>query len=115
MGEIRVVKYDKKKFAIDALRRASYRWPDRDEAMRRARLERGIYKCACCEGSFKRSEINLDHVNPVIPLTGWDSFDSYIDRIFCDVDGWSVLCKPCHKSKTFLENQIRKEEKNNDS
>ena len=55
----------------------------------------------------------LDHIEPVIGLSGfqrgsWD-WDEYINRLFCDEEGFQVLCAGCHQSKTYLEDQLRKE------
>lgn len=94
------------------LRRLSYQWPPRREAIKRARTERGVYKCASCEGSFGPKEIQLDHIKPVVDEEiGFVDWDTYIDRLFCSVDGFQVLCKTCHGAKTYLEQEIRKQVK----
>ena len=94
------------------LRRLSYQWPPRKEAIKRARLERGIYKCAICEGKFGPKEIQLDHKIPVVDEeVGFVDWNTYIERLFCDVDNFQVLCKPCHETKTFFEQEIRKQVK----
>lgn len=98
-------------FAIAALRRASYRWPAITIAMGRARLARGEYSCAVCDGVFGRREIQKDHIMPVVPVTGWDSFDGFIQRLYCGPEGMQVLCKPCHSAKTKEENRQRREHK----
>ena len=102
---------DLKIFVISTLRRASYRWPSRTEALMKARVSRGIYKCSLCDGEFGRKEIQVDHIEPVIPLEGWVGWDSFIDRLYCKSEGLSILCKPCHKTKTYLENELRKDYK----
>ena len=52
-------------------------------------------------------DVLMDHINPVIPLEGWDDFDGYIDRMFCDESGFQCLCKDCHDAKTREEKEIR--------
>lgn len=93
-------------------------WPPRKDAISAARLERGIYKCASCEGRFGPKEIQLDHIIPVVDEeTGFIDWNTYIDRLFCEEAGFQVLCKPCHEAKTFFEQEIRKQvkrEKNKD-
>lgn len=87
-------------------------WPPRKEAISKARTERGIYKCAICDGSFGPKEIQLDHINAVVDEeTGFIDFNTYIDRLFCGVDGFQVLCRQCHQAKTFFEQEIRKQVK----
>ena len=53
----------------------------------------------------------IDHVQPIIPITGHDSYDSIIERLLCELDGFQVICKPCHKIKTNSENTARREHK----
>lgn len=94
------------------LRRLSYQWPPRKDAIKAARLERGIYKCNICEGKFGPKEIQLDHIEPVIhEEDGFIDWNNYLNRLFCDEQGFQVLCKPCHEAKTFLENNIRQQVK----
>lgn len=98
-------------FVKNTLRRASYRWPPRDEAIRAARVARGFYKCSQCEiDTFKRHEVELDHVEPVIPIKdGFTTWDEYIRRLFPNAEGYQVLCKTCHGAKTMIEDTLRAE------
>lgn len=96
-----------KNFVINILRKGSYRWPPRNEALRKARVSRGKYCCNICKGSFSIKEINRDHVVPCVPLSGWDSFDGYISRLFCNEAGFQVLCEKCHDEKTKQEDHAR--------
>lgn len=94
------------------LRRLSYQWPPRKEAIRNARVERGRYKCASCDNIFGPKEIQLDHKIPVVDEEiGFVDWNTYIERLFCDESNFQVLCKPCHESKTFFEQEIRKQVK----
>jgi hypothetical protein len=99
------------------LRRLSYQWPARKDAMRKARKARGLYECAYCnmKGNtklFGPKEISLDHIDPVIDLDGFTTFDEFLTRLFCPESGWQVLCHDCHDEKTMFENEIRKINKN---
>ena len=102
---------NKKAFAIATLRRASYRWPARNRARNAAKVGRNQYICVECgpNNIHTRSETQLDHIEQVIPLTGWVSFDSFIERLFAPDEGWQLLCKKHHKEKTDVERKIRKE------
>lgn len=87
-------------------------WPPRKLAIQAARIERGVYKCASCDGRFGPKEIQLDHKIPVIDEEiGFVDWNTYIDRLFCEEENFQVLCKPCHEAKTFLEQEIRKQVK----
>lgn len=96
-----------KAIIIALLRRASQKWGPRYEVMREARIERGKYMCSNCKGIVGSKQFNVDHVKPVIPLKGFDSWDGFITRLFCPKSGLQILCKPCHKEKTNKENKKR--------
>ncbi len=101
-----------KHWLVHRLRRLSYQWAPRKDALRSARVERGKYTCSSCDKLFGPKEINLDHTLPVIdPHEGFTTWDDYINRLFCDKSGFTVMCKECHSYKTNFENEIRKQVK----
>ncbi len=106
-----------KNFIINTLRRASFRWKPRGEAKKRYKVKVGEYstgrakyeyKCAECDGTFKSGDIKIDHIDPAVPLEGWQGFDIFIERMFCDESGFQCLCKGCHDEKTGIEREERK-------
>lgn len=96
-----------KRFLIQQLRRISWKWPAFGEAKRRARVDRGQYLCAACGNIYRAKEVHLDHIDPVIALTGYVSLDIYCERLFCGVENLQVLCLNCHDKKTKAENAGR--------
>lgn len=92
------------------LRKASYRWPPRYEAVKLARVGKGVYQCrGGCKKQLKTGEFKVDHINPVVnPRLGFTTWDEYIRRMFCKARGYQVLCKECHDEKTKKENEIRR-------
>ncbi len=99
----------KKAYIIATLRRASYRWKPRTEVMKKARVSRGMYKCAECLEIVGRKQIQMDHIQAAVdPVVGWVSVDEFADRLLVDESGWQALCKPCHKTKSSAEAAIRK-------
>lgn len=101
-------KFNKSSWLKAILRRASLRYPPRNDALKRARVARGDYCCEMCGGIFKRKEVQLDHSQPVIDLDeGCSNIGEYVERLFCDTDNFSVLCVSCHGTKTAIENQYR--------
>lgn len=102
---------------MNALRRAFARWRPKTIALDHARCDeepftnevandrsRNKYSCAACGGVFRKKEINVDHIEPVVdPENGFTTFDSYIERLFTSVQGLQILCIPCHKEKTASE------------
>ena len=69
----------------------------------------GTYNCASCKKLFPRHEIAVDHIQTVVPLSGFDSWSGVIGRLFCDAKDLQVLCKKtCHAKKTRDENTERR-------
>ena len=105
---------DIRRFVIPVLRRASLRFKlknktyPRTTAKQNARVERGLYKCASCGELFKEKDTVVDHVDPVVPLTG-DEYDwnDFINRLFVTADKLQILCNPCHDVKSLVEDGIR--------
>ena len=106
-------------FVTSALRAASRRWPPKFKALKEAFVGRKTnkktgklamhYKCAKCKEHFVATDVQVDHVLPVVdPKVGFIGWDSFIDRIFCEIENLQVLCKPCHKVKTEEEKAERK-------
>ena len=96
-----------KSFITSTLRRASLRWPARSECLRAARTSRGLYRCAMCGGDFKAREVAVDHIRPVVPHSGFDNWDGFINRLFCKPEEMQVLCHADHSSKSMLEDRVR--------
>ena len=98
-----------KRFLISILRRATYRWPPRSEALKEGRKDRNAYECAMCKDVYKNNQIVLDHIDPVVdPRNGFTTWDDYVDRMFPEKEGFQVLCSSCHDIKTELEDEMRK-------
>ena len=70
--------------------------------------EAAHYKCAACADEFTSTNVEVDHIRPVVdPVRGFSSWDEYVQRLFCPVDNLQVLCKPCHKLKSKEEKACR--------
>lgn len=96
-------------FIIQVLRRGTYKWRPRSEAKKRARVGRNQYKCAGCGGIFGNKEVDIDHKIPVIDeVVGFTTWGDYIQRLFCPVENFQILCRDnCHSKKTKKENKLR--------
>lgn len=95
-------------FAFNALRRASYKWPERNLAYKAARAGYGRYKCARCKEIYRAKEVQMDHILPVKPLNGNRDMNLIVARMYPKQKGWQVLCKGCHSEKSASENKRRK-------
>lgn len=101
-----------KSWLLKHLRRVSKYWPEKTKAYHRVKVDRGQYRCESCEQIFKQHELQIDHINPVVDvLKGFEDWNTYIARLFCDSDNLQALCKPCHSIKSGLENELRREVK----
>ena len=111
-------KYNANSAIRSALRRTFSRSPLVREVMHLVRRERDWFKkdgtkatkprvefqCYQCNEWYMGKDIQVDHKNPVVdPDVGFINFDTYIDRLFCQKENLSVLCKTCHKVKTDSE------------
>lgn len=65
-----------------------------------------MYKCNCCGGEFSNSNVEVDHIKPVVdPAKGFKDWNTFIKRLYCEQDNLQVLCKPCHKQKSKEEKE----------
>tara|TARA_R110000824_G_scaffold84052_2_gene209904 strand:+ start:225 stop:683 length:459 start_codon:yes stop_codon:yes gene_type:complete len=115
-------------FVMSALRKA--RWPGKYAAIKTAYVKTGInpatgrmcklHKCQQCGNLFPQASMAVDHIDPVVPIDGFSKangflgydWDQVIRRLFCEVEGLQVLCKPCHKLKSADERAERAAAKN---
>lgn len=90
------------------LRRISYHWPESNEALKLSRALPGRFLCAECKKIFTRKEVSIDHIEPVVALKGFTTWDEYIARLFVNRTAYQILCKPCHVVKSTQENSKRR-------
>lgn len=102
-------------FIKSALRNATMRWGPINKTKKEAWVERGKYLCAGCGEIVpltvnKKKNVFVDHIEPVVsPEEGFKDWDTYINRMFCEMDNLQVLCKNCHDRKTREEKERRKD------
>lgn len=95
-------------FVKATLRSASLRWWSREAVFKRIKVDRGQYRCEECKEIFKRGEIQIDHIEPVIDIRlGFTTWDDYIMRLFVEPDKLQGICKACHDGKTLREDAMR--------
>lgn len=95
----------------------SVRWPPRYQCLNAAKRGKKInpssgrlaehYECNRCHQHFPAKEVEVNHIQPVVPISGWTSWDETIERMFCEAPGLEVCCKVCHKLITKQENVER--------
>lgn len=68
-------------------------------------------RCAECEKLEPLYKMQIDHIEPVIPQdSSLDqmTWDTLVDRIWCDERNLQALCETCHKAKSKEENAERR-------
>lgn len=109
-------------FIVSGLRKITFRWGPKVEAKKLARHPNKFHNangrlvfhsiCKLCQNVIPETESTVDHIEPVIdPATGFKSWDEYIERLFCEADGFQVLCRACHDQKTYSERKVSTERK----
>lgn len=108
-------------FIKGVLRKGTTRWPAKYEVLNAAKRGKMVnessgriaehFECNSCHQLFPAKLVCVDHILPVVPVTGFVSWDDTIKRMFCDAGGLQVLCVSCHKMKSQEENAERRANK----
>jgi hypothetical protein len=117
-----------KRMIVGYARRLSGSWEPRNNVKRRAKVAPALHRCAKCgslnyEGDsvktfnkyvdqFPNDKVNfdgieIDHIQPIVKLSGWTNWEDFFSSLFCDEDGLRPLCHDCHSKKTANENSHR--------
>lgn len=109
-------------FVTSTLRSGARRWAPKYETLNGARTEKKTnvktgrlaqhFECGICKKEFTQKDMEVDHIKPVVdPKKGFETWDKFIDKLFCEASNLQAICKPCHKIKTISEKKIRNENK----
>lgn len=60
-------------------------------------------QCVFCKHWFAKSKLETDHIIGNARLTQMDDVDSYLDHLLCSPTNFQLVCKPCHKVKSYAE------------
>jgi 5-methylcytosine-specific restriction endonuclease McrA len=99
------------------LRRISITWKPINEVRKKAKIpytgnnkrRKVSYVCSVCKGEFSAKEVSVDHTIPIGSLQKFEDLPSFVEKLFCEEDGLSLMCKKCHDAKTILDNQKTRE------
>ena len=102
-------------FVRSNLRRSSLKWSPRQAAMHKARRalhppvgnRKWEYRCSICKEWCEGKNVQVDHIVPCGSLQCADDLPGFVTRLFCEVDGFQVICDACHFVKTGKERKRR--------
>lgn len=106
-----------KSFIKSLLRSGTQRWAPIQDCLKAARTRRGYSRCEKClqevpnyvkDGGRRKKNVVVDHIEPAVPVTGWESWDHLINSMFCEGDNLQALCLSCHDKKSAEEREERK-------
>lgn len=115
-------KYNQNSVIRGALRRAFARSPAVQEVMNESRREVPRYKqdgtrhkknwvqrqCQVCNNWESSSKMAVDHINPVVSIDdGFQDWNEFIARLWCDKSNLQRICDTCHDKKTAEERIAR--------
>lgn len=105
------------KYLIAAARK-TWRWSqERRDALAKARVSKGRYKCTECSKEVgiidyvtnrkrNRRKIDgaVDHIEPIGKQPKkWSEYKSWYEKLFCPVENLQFLCTVCHLVKSNKE------------
>lgn len=111
-------KYNQNSVIRGALRRAFARSPFVQEIMNESRREVPRYtkdgnrhkknwvqrQCQVCQEWTSSSRMAVDHIVPVISVDdGFQDWNEFIARLWCDKSNLQRICDECHDKKTYKE------------
>lgn len=118
-----------KRMIIGYARKLSGSWEPKQNVKKRAQVAPALHRCSKCgslnyEGESEKNYqkyveqfpndvvnfdgIEMDHIRPVVKITGWTSWEDFFDSLFCDEDGYRPLCHQCHLAKSRSEEVHRR-------
>lgn len=68
-------------------------------------------KCAICGNADAKTNMQVDHREPVVPVDKSlteISWDDLVNNLWCDIKNLDAVCEACHNLKTKGENAERR-------
>jgi hypothetical protein len=57
------------------------------------------YVCSSCKKEYAATEVNVHHKVECGSLKSFDDLPGFVERLFCEKELLSVLCKNCHDAE----------------
>lgn len=100
-----------------ALRQKSRWWLPAIEAKKRVKRkytgttnkrQKWEYPCAICKKGFMEKQVVIDHIIEAGTLKCAEDLPGFVERLFCEIDGFQILCEECHHKKTQNERKRKR-------
>lgn len=99
-------------FIRRVLRRASIKWNPRALAKLASRRKnqsdnrrlKWEYQCSNCRLWYPDKHVVVDHIIPCGSLTCADDLPGFVTRMFCEKEGFRVLCIDCDQDREWESN-----------
>lgn len=69
-----------------------------------------LRQCEVCKNWVPATKISVDHIDPVVPPSGfpehldmWQRINMFMQRLWCDESNLQRICDDCHAKKTYKE------------
>lgn len=103
-------------FIRSALRAAWSRWPPKYRLLAAAKRKyegpnkrlKWEFLCNECKTYHPQKDVSVDHIIPAGTLRCFEDIGPFCQRLFVGEDKLQVLCTGCHKIKTGLEREEKK-------
>jgi hypothetical protein len=70
------------------------------------------YQCAKCKNWFKRADVEIDHIEECGSLSKYEDIVPFLQRLTKEeITAYDILCRPCHKIKTYKYKELKKKTK----
>lgn len=103
----------KHSFLISLVRSGTMKWKPKRQCIKDAYVKDGVnpvtdrkvklYACRLCPCLSMQKDMRADHIEPIVPVTGFTSWDEVFARTFVEVEGFQAVCVECHSKKTEKE------------
>ena len=83
-------------------------FPKLNKDGRKAKKNAIKYLCNVCQQYIGSTKISVDHIIPVVSIEeGFIDWNTFVERLFCDITNLQVICDDCHQLKTNQERSKR--------
>lgn len=108
-------------FLRSALRAKSRFWIPAQECRKAARRPnqssnkrlKWEIQCNKCKNWFPDKECSADHLQAAGSLNSFEDLPEFCRKLFCEIEGYQMLCSTCHNTKSQEERKQLKEARNN--